>query len=205
MTQLMSPSPRAEFGAVILAAGGSTRMGRPKALLPVATGETLIEAHVRALSPRCHPIVVVAGAVIEPLRAALPPGIILAINPAWATTGSVESLAIGLAALGPARRVVITPVDAPPPAPGELDTLLESDAPAALGWAGRPGHPALLGPVEIRRLLEGPLPARGLRALLTAARVVEGDSADRLLNLNTPTEWAAWRDQGSMVPEMQKS
>src|SRR6187402_3881873 len=46
-------------GAVILAAGGSTRLGRPKQLL-IFQGKTLVERAVEAAAG-CSPAVVVAG------------------------------------------------------------------------------------------------------------------------------------------------
>jgi molybdenum cofactor cytidylyltransferase len=49
--------------AVILAAGGSTRLGQPKQLL-VTGGETLVESAVRAAREAgCKPVLVVTGAV----------------------------------------------------------------------------------------------------------------------------------------------
>jgi CTP:molybdopterin cytidylyltransferase MocA len=50
-------------GAVILAAGASTRLGRPKQLVTV-NGETLVHRATRlALDAGCNPVVVVEGAV----------------------------------------------------------------------------------------------------------------------------------------------
>lgn len=50
-------------GAVILAAGASTRLGQPKQLLRIA-GETLVQRTIRAAAEAgCVPIVVVTGAV----------------------------------------------------------------------------------------------------------------------------------------------
>jgi molybdenum cofactor cytidylyltransferase len=55
-------------GAVILAAGGSSRLGQPKQLLQFR-GETLIRRAVRAADEAgCDPIVVVGGEGIEPAR-----------------------------------------------------------------------------------------------------------------------------------------
>ena len=56
---------------VILAAGGSTRMGEPKQLLPYK-GQTLIR-HVAetALATGCDPVVVVLGSRVDDIRAAL--------------------------------------------------------------------------------------------------------------------------------------
>ncbi|HKP93984.1 MAG TPA: NTP transferase domain-containing protein, partial [Chthoniobacterales bacterium] len=56
------------IGAVILAAGGSSRFGQPKQLLSWR-GETLIRRAVRAASEaRCDPVIVVAGETSGTLR-----------------------------------------------------------------------------------------------------------------------------------------
>ncbi len=56
------------IGAVILAAGGSSRLGRPKQLLNFR-GETLIARAIRAAAEaRCRPIVVVTGDAGDAIR-----------------------------------------------------------------------------------------------------------------------------------------
>lgn len=58
-------------GAVILAAGGSSRLGQPKQLLKFR-GETLIRRAVGAAAEAgCDPIVVVVGEIIEAIRSEL--------------------------------------------------------------------------------------------------------------------------------------
>ena len=58
--------------ALILAAGASTRMGSPKALLPAPDGRPFAARIVRSLiSAGLHPIVVVTGAVHEAIVAAI--------------------------------------------------------------------------------------------------------------------------------------
>jgi len=55
-------------GAVILAAGGSSRFGRPKQLL-IFRGETLVRRAVRAAAEAgCDPIILVVGAIGESIR-----------------------------------------------------------------------------------------------------------------------------------------
>lgn len=178
-------------GLVVLAAGASSRMGQPKALLRLPDGRTLLRAWLDLLPQG----VVVAGAVVEPLRAELRPGERLVVNPDWETTGPLESLICALSEQS-APRVVVTPVDAPPCTQRDLARLVQGSAPAVLGHQGRPGHPVLLGPAELDALRADPPTDHGLRALLLDARVVEG-GPDRVLNLNTPAQWARWvRDAG---------
>jgi molybdenum cofactor cytidylyltransferase len=55
-------------GAIILAAGGSSRFGRPKQLLQFR-GETLIHRAVRAATEAgCDPVIVVVGAISDTIR-----------------------------------------------------------------------------------------------------------------------------------------
>jgi molybdenum cofactor cytidylyltransferase len=60
-----------KLGAVILAAGGSSRLGRPKQLLAL-NGETLVRRAVRAASEAgCHPVIVVVGEIGDTIRSEL--------------------------------------------------------------------------------------------------------------------------------------
>jgi molybdenum cofactor cytidylyltransferase len=59
------------IGAVILAAGGSSRLGKAKQLL-MFRGETLIQRAVRAVvEAGCHPVIVVAGDLGDSIRSNL--------------------------------------------------------------------------------------------------------------------------------------
>jgi len=165
--------------AVILAAGGSTRMGEPKALLPVG-GEPLVCAHVRAFQNVGLRVTVVLGAQAEAIAAVLPAGVNVVVNRAWATTGPAESAALGLQGLGPA---LLTPVDVPPANDADLRALIDASGPAVLSFDGRDGHPVRLDPPHTLLRLDV--------RLQLAERIPSGD-ADRLLNLNTPEDWAAW-------------
>src|SRR5438045_1251928 len=59
------------IGAVVLAAGGSSRFGRPKQLL-LFRGETLVRRAVRAAAEAgCDPVIVVAGNLADVIRSEL--------------------------------------------------------------------------------------------------------------------------------------
>ena len=59
------------IGAVVLAAGGSSRLGRPKQLL-VWRGETLVRRAVRAATEAgCDPVIVVVGEIANSIRSDL--------------------------------------------------------------------------------------------------------------------------------------
>jgi molybdenum cofactor cytidylyltransferase len=70
--------------AVILAAGGSSRLGRPKQLLTFR-GETLVRRAVRAAAEAgCDPVIVVVGDLGDAIRIELQPtSAIIVENPDW--------------------------------------------------------------------------------------------------------------------------
>ncbi len=72
------------IGAIILAAGASSRLGRPKQLLPFR-GETLVGHAVRAaVESGCDPVVVVTGNLDEAIQDALSSSSALVVtNPDW--------------------------------------------------------------------------------------------------------------------------
>lgn len=87
-------------GLILLAAGGSTRLGQPKQLLQI-DGKTLLRrAAESALASGCAPVVVVLGADAAPMRVELDDltGITTVHNPDW-REGMSSSLRCGIAAL----------------------------------------------------------------------------------------------------------
>ena len=86
-------------GLIILAAGGSSRMGRPKQLLPWK-GQTLLRhACETALATKCRPVIVVLGREAAACQEALAGlDVICVINAQW-EKGLGTSIASGVAAL----------------------------------------------------------------------------------------------------------
>jgi len=92
-------SRRENIGAVILAAGGSRRLGRPKQLLEWRGKPLIGHAVEKALSAGCNPVVVVTGAAGESVSQALAGHKVeLVTNPRW-EEGQSTSVLAGLAAL----------------------------------------------------------------------------------------------------------
>lgn len=92
-----SGTPR--VGAIILAAGGSTRMGRPKQLLPIAGVSLARRAASTALQSKAWPVVVVLGnaaPLIQQELAKLP--LLFAVNKAW-SEGIGSSIRLGIQTL----------------------------------------------------------------------------------------------------------
>lgn len=86
-------------GAVILAAGSSSRMGTPKQVLRFRGESLLRRAVLAALDAGCHPVVVVTGANAELSRRELDGlGVREAFNPHW-ETGMASSVRTGVEGL----------------------------------------------------------------------------------------------------------
>lgn len=113
------------FGVVILAAGASSRLGRPKQLLPYL-GKTLVEHAARtALASGATEVIVVVGAHAQEVRAKLA-GLPIRVvtNREW-EEGMASSIRCGFAALGPEIRCAIVALcDQPRITPGLLRDLV---------------------------------------------------------------------------------
>jgi molybdenum cofactor cytidylyltransferase len=100
------------IAGIILAAGASSRMGSPKALLEYR-GETFIQRLVRVLSPVCDRVIVVLGYHAAEIRPGIPGSAVVTFNPA-PERGQLSSLQTGLAVLpADADGFLFTPVDSP--------------------------------------------------------------------------------------------
>jgi len=84
------------IGGVVLAAGSSSRMGRPKQALQYCGQSLLRRASLAALGGGCSPVIVVTGAHAEPSRAELNGLQVREVfNPQW-QTGIASSIRTGL-------------------------------------------------------------------------------------------------------------
>ncbi|MDE2897704.1 MAG: nucleotidyltransferase family protein [Chloroflexota bacterium] len=194
----------------MLAAGESTRMGQPKALLPWA-GVPLVrhQANLLTAQPAIDQLIVVLGSRQDELRAALRgTRARIVVNPRF-REGRATSLAAGAHALeGQPASVLVVNVDQPL-ATDLLDPLVaawRSDH-AALwrpSYQGRGGHP-LIVPADVTPELQQVTEAtQGLRAVVTRhrqrLRSVPVDSKLAVLNLNTPADYAAAQPSSHPAP-----
>ncbi|TBW48631.1 nucleotidyltransferase family protein [Marinobacter halodurans] len=139
------------YGAIVLAAGASRRMGRPKAALDYC-GKSLLSgalANARRLSGGPIHAVVGGGYPLVRFRCASQPDRWL-YNDDW-PTGMASSLQLGLASMpAAARGVYVLLVDQPAIAPGFWEALgevvgrFEGRRPAAADLGGFAGAPAYL-------------------------------------------------------------
>lgn len=190
----VSPS----FAVVVLAAGGSARLGRPKQLLPYL-GRTLVEHAVRtALASGASQVVVVVGAEADAVRERLK-GLKVKIihNRDWAE-GMGGSIRSGVAALDDSiQSVVVALADQPRITPNHLRTLAtcleEVGVPiAASSYDGVVGAPCAFARSEFPKLLalEGDAGARALiRAAGANIETVRFDGAN--VDIDTPEDYQA--------------
>ncbi len=188
-----------QVAGVVLAAGRSRRMGRPKALL--GTPDTWIARSVTALREGgCDPVIAVVGPLAESdfaaiAAAARDAGAAVAEN-ALPKSEQIDSLRCGLRAL-PAAVVaaVVTPVDLPGIRGEDVARLVAAfhrvgGAPVVVPvFGGRHGHPVLFSREVFAQLLERDLPdgARGIvHAHAAALTEVPVDHPAVLEDVNTP-------------------
>ena len=170
-------------------------MGRPKALLNLNNGRTLLGAHLQAYRGLIGDLVVVGGAEFKRLGPdCSSAGATLLSNPDWQSTMPIDSLRLGVNHISGVR-CLVTPVDTVPVSGEDLERLLACESAAVLAHGGKPGHPVLLGPEELRRLGEEGWNGT-LRDLLHGAQRVESQRSSIRLNLNRPEDWEHWRSSG---------
>ena len=192
--------------AIVPAAGSSSRMGRPKLLLPWGA-ETVLGATLGALLAGGVEEAVVVVAVAGPLADwQSPPGVRRVVN-ADPARGMLSSVLAGLAALASTTPdpLVVCPADLP---------ALRAETVAALlaayrreggvvvprcgdGRGSKRGHPLLLAPFWQRRVAELSIHEGGLRRILElaagAVREVAVDDPGTLRDVDTPEEYERLR------------
>jgi molybdenum cofactor cytidylyltransferase len=190
--------------AMILAAGESSRMGRPKAFLRQELTGTTFLAHLvaQARAAGLAPILIVGRAGDTGLEAAAEgEGARFVPNPR-AAEGQLSSLLAGLDALesyggGAVSGVVVTPVDVPLVTAGVIEALLRAaEIPGVLiaraAHLGRHGHPVFFSR-EVFEELRRADPNAGARAVVRAdpARVrdVEVGEPGVTLDIDTPDDY----------------
>jgi len=157
--------------AVILAAGESSRMGKPKLLLPfgrISMIETVIE---RVAASRIDGVLVVLGAEKDKITDLIKRYAVSTVFNAAYRSGMLSSVQAGFLALPEdTQAVLIVLGDQPAVSPVVIDLLIESyvntDKSIILPvHRGKRGHPVLID-IKYREKIAGLDPAVGLRAIM---------------------------------------
>ena len=183
--------------AVILSAGESSRMGRPKALLPIA-GRTFIEKIVAALkASRVGKIIVVLGHNADEMKRRIEPlPVTILINPDY-QLGQISSLQVAVRYLDEDENcegMLVHLVDHPYIDSALVDLIIERfHASKKLivvpRYRGKRGHPVLFARRLFAELLAAPLD-QGAKAVVNAHRndTLEIDTEDEgvAIDIDTP-------------------
>jgi CTP:molybdopterin cytidylyltransferase MocA len=191
--------------ALILAAGRSTRMGRPKALLPCGPGGDpfIVQLAAGLMAGGAGRLLVVGREEDEPLRRLVQarlPDARFVVNRDPDGGGQLSSLLAGLDALDETMvtGVLVAPVDVPRVSAATVAALLGAAAcrPGRIVRAvhgGRHGHPVYF-PRELFDELRRADPRRGAKAVVraheTAIVDVEVPDAGVVEDIDTPGDYA---------------
>jgi molybdenum cofactor cytidylyltransferase len=184
------------LAAMILSAGASSRMGRPKALLPYREG-TFLEHLIQATRhPRIGVTRIVLGAGADEIRtiAKLDASMVV-LNPDW-QQGQLSSICAGLRSLEGIETdgMILCPVDHPLVSARLVSNLIEqfysNDKLIVLPvYNNRRGHPVIFSSALYEELLAAPSD-KGARAVVWAHSAdvfeVPTDEEGVILNINNP-------------------
>ena len=184
-----------ETGAVVVAAGMSSRMGDFKPMLSIGSISVAQRVVATLKQAGAARVVVVTGYNAEELERHLASsGVVFLRNENYRTTHMFDSALIGLRYLrDKCRQVLFTPVDIPLFTAATVDALLESGAELACPvCGGSRGHPILMSSNVIDRVLEDSGEG-GLSGALSRCGVpmtfVEVDDAGILHDADTPEDY----------------
>ena len=181
---------------VILAAGLSSRMGRPKALLPYQH-TTFLGSLIESFTAVLDRTIVVLGCHAREIRPTLAerPGLDILINADY-QLGMLSSLQAGLATAPPESPVAFTLVDHPGLSARSLQSLCETFARAGAPvliprFQGKRGHPVLIAPAvaaELRALPVDASPKQVIRSHRADTVFVDLDDPAVTLDIDRPED-----------------
>lgn len=200
----MVASKLAGVGAVVLAAGPSSRLGRPKQTLFYRGQSLLRRAALAALDAGCRPVVVVTGANAEVSRRELEGLDVREVfNPLW-ETGMASSIRAGVEALtgADAGAAVLLLCDQPHVTAEVISRLVDAHRAAgspvvASEYGGSFGAPALFGRTLFAELvrLEGAAGAKQvIRRHAAGARFLPFPSGE--VDVDTPDDFSLLTARG---------
>jgi molybdenum cofactor cytidylyltransferase len=186
---------RASIAGVILAAGASSRMGQPKALLEYE-GETFVHRLARILDEVCGRVVVVVGFDAERVRAASPGTATVIENPA-PELGMLSSLQCGLGQVMDADAVIFLPVDYGAVRRETIAAVAAEPADAQIvvpEFDRRHGHPVRVSRAIVAELLALPHAAQArevIRRRRDVTRYLRVDDLGVITDVDKPEDYRA--------------
>jgi molybdenum cofactor cytidylyltransferase len=185
---------------VVLAAGLSRRLGRPKQLLTLDDKPLIAHVVERALHSRLDEVIVVTGAHEDRIRAALDGLPIRFVHNTRYVDGQGTSLAAGIVSLGEeVDAAVILLSDQPSVSPDVINTEIDawrlSQAPVVMARYGEQrGHPVLFGRElfpELMRLNGDTGGREVIRAHQAGVVLVDGGAPSPPADVDTYEAWNA--------------
>ena len=175
-----------EIGCIVLAAGESSRLGYPKALIEVG-GETLVSWISRRLSELgLSPVIVTRNELYQKVKDSVGDvDVIINYSPESGRTGTVKE---GLKFLrrdsrGPPR-ILIVPVDRPGFSQSTVEFLMSKVSSTCPVFEGRGGHPLLVSKEDCDTILKASSDVP-LNKVISPQRIPVDD---RYLHLNIDTK-----------------
>ncbi|MDB6004388.1 MAG: CTP:molybdopterin cytidylyltransferase [Prosthecobacter sp.] len=194
------------IGSIILAAGGSTRMGKPKQLLDLRGSALVCNAVRAAQEGGCDAVCVVTGHAregVESALAGLRPQIVH--NEHW-QRGMGSSIRLGVSAIQPASAVILLTCDQPAVDSTVIRSLIEryeqsGRSIVASYYADTLGVPALFDQSCFAELHQLP-DDRGAKSVIHAdsMRVAFHDFPAGALDLDSPQDLCAWHNAAHTHP-----
>jgi len=186
---------RASIAGVVLAAGASSRMGRPKALLQYR-GETFLRRLAGILHETSGHVVVVVGFDAHLVRAAVPAGVTIVVNP-QPGLGMLSSLQCALRATTDFDAVMFLPVDYGAVQRETIAAVAAEPADAAIvvpEHDGRHGHPVRVSRAITSELLSLPPSAQArdvIRRHREITRYVAVNDPGAVADIDCPEDYRA--------------
>ncbi len=189
-----------QIGALIVAAGMSTRMGQFKPMLSIGSISVAQRIIATFHQSGISKIVMVTGYNATMLERHLSGnGVIFLRNEQYETTQMFDSVKIGLAYLqGKCDKVLFTPVDVPLFTARTVQTLLDSGADLACPMCeGRQGHPILIADHLLPEILSD-CGEQGLKGAMDRCSVpltrIDVDDPGTVHDADTPEDFSALVD-----------
>lgn len=174
-----------EIGCIVLAAGRSSRLGSPKALIEVGGMSLISWILTRLKRLGLRPVVITREKLADEIRESIGDvEVIVNENPELGRTGSVKK---GLSYLKGRMKnvtgILIVPVDRPGFSMSTVEILVSSKSSSCPSNYGRGGHPLFVDSQDIDRILESSS-SEPLNSIINPRRVLVEDP---YLHLNIDT------------------